>query len=526
MILVNNLSLSLDTDFNNLLGELKKHSVFKKVTLKGATLFKKSVDARRKDNVHFCCSVLVDVVGSEDVCVKKIKDAQIYRVLPYEYKKANSAPALRPVVVGFGPAGIFAAYTLAKAGLCPIIIERGKDVNSRSKDVAEFWNGGKLNPESNVQFGEGGAGTFSDGKLTTGIKDPRCREVLKVFFENGAQKDIFTDAKPHIGTDILAIVIKNIRNEIIRLGGEIRFESKLNSLNFSGDKLISAEISSANGNYVLDCSHLVLAIGHSARDTFSMLKEKGVEMVRKPFAVGMRIEHSQEDLNRFMYGDFANHPALGAADYKLAVHLPSGRGVYTFCMCPGGMVVNASSEEGFTAVNGMSYSARDGKNANSALLTEVLPSDLVGEDVLEGVNLQRNIEQEAFKVSNGKGVPTQTVGDYLYGDNSPATVTPTIKPEPYFTDISKIYPEFINSALKEGIPLLSKKICGFCGGSVLIAPETRSSSPVRIVRGESLCSVSASGLYPCGEGAGYAGGIMSAAVDGIKCAEAIIDNLT
>ncbi len=524
MILVNNLKLSLNTDFNNLLAELKKHNSFKKVNLKSATLFRKSVDARRKDNVHFCCSVLIEVFENENAAIKKIKDAQIYNPKPYEYKVLKNKPSLRPVVIGFGPAGIFAAYTLAKAGACPIVIERGKDIESRTNDVNEFWNGGKLNPESNVQFGEGGAGTFSDGKLTTGIKDLRTREVLKIFFENGAQKDILTDSKPHIGTDILAIVIKNIRNEIIRLGGEIRFESKLGSLNFSGDKLISAEISSLNGNYVLECSHLVLAIGHSARDTFYMLKEKGVEMIKKPFAVGMRIEHSQTELNNFLYGDFANHPALGSADYKLAVHLDSGRGVYTFCMCPGGLVVNASSEEGGIAVNGMSYSSRNGENANSALLTEVLPSDL-GDELLSGVELQREIEKAAYNVSGGKGVPTQTVGDYLYNDNTLPSVTPTIKPEPVYTDISKIFPPFINSALKEGIPLLSKKICGFSGGSVLIAPETRSSSPVRIVRGENFSSVSVSGLYPCGEGAGYAGGIMSAAVDGIKCAEAILDNL-
>lgn len=525
MILVNNINLSLDTDFDNLLNELREHKAFKNVNLTSARLYRKSVDARHKDNVHFCCSVIVEVSNNEQQAIKKIKNSQIFTEKPYKYEKCKKSIFERPLVVGFGPAGIFAAYTLAKAGLRPIVIERGKDVDSRTEDVFNFWNGGKLNPESNVQFGEGGAGAFSDGKLTTGTKDPRQKEVLRLFCENGAQENILTDAKPHIGTDVLAKVIKNIREEIISLGGDIRFSSRLEKINYENGKLVSAEIANSGETYTLLCSHLILAIGHSARDTFEMLKLNNVEMIRKPFAVGMRIEHSQKDLNEFLYGSFANHKALGSADYKLAVHLPSGRGVYTFCMCPGGEVVNASSEENGIAVNGMSYSARNSKNANSAILTEVLPCDLEGDDVLEGVRFQRELEQKAYKLAKGKGVPIQTVSGYLYGENKTPSICPSIKPQGVFAEITEIFPDFINSSLKEGIPLLSKKICGFEGGSVLIAPETRSSSPVRIVRNEELNSVGLSGLYPCGEGAGYAGGIMSAAVDGIKCAEAVITNI-
>ena len=524
MILVNNLRLSLDTDFNNLLENLKSHSRFKGVKLTFAELYRKSVDARKKNEVHFCCSVLVKVAGNEDAALSKIKDSKLFDEQPYQYKTATPTEN-RPVVVGFGPAGIFAAYTLARAGLCPIVIERGKDVASRTSSVNAFWNGGALNPESNVQFGEGGAGAFSDGKLNTGIKDFRCREVLSLFHRFGADKSVLTDAKPHVGTDVLAEVIKNIREEIISMGGEVRFSHRLEGLEFENGVLCGALVSCSRKSYTIPCSQLILAIGHSARDTFEMLKGQGIEMIRKPFAVGVRIEHSQKQLNEFLYGDFAEHPALGAADYKLAVHLPSGRGVYTFCMCPGGLVVNASSEDGGIAVNGMSYAARDGENANSALLTEVRCDDLPGDDVLEGVRFQRELERNAYKLTGGRGVPAETVGDFLYGEGHDAEITPTVKPYPVFTDISQIFPDFVNESLREGIKLLSAKICGFDGGSVLIAPETRSSSPIRILRDETLNSLSVKGLYPCGEGAGYAGGIMSAAVDGIKCAEAIIENI-
>lgn len=519
MILVNNVRLSLDTDFNNLIASVH----FRGVNIKSVKLFRKSVDARRKNDIFFCCSLLIET-DNDVAAVRKIKNSKIYEEPVYNYKKCKTKPLFRPVVVGFGPAGIFAAYTLAKAGLCPIVLERGQDVDTRTKDVKKFWSGGALNPESNVQFGEGGAGAFSDGKLTTGIKDPRLREVLKIFVKHGAPENILYDAKPHIGTDVLSVVIKNIRNEIINLGGEVRFGHRLDKINVENNKLVSIDVS-ANENYTLPVDRLILSIGHSARDTFYMLKNEGFEMIKKPFAVGMRIEHPQSLINRALYGDFAEHPALSAADYKLAVHLENGRGVYTFCMCPGGFVVNASSENGMTAVNGMSYMARDGENANSAVLTEVLPEDL-SEDILSGIELQRRIEKSAFELTNGKAVPVSTVSEYLCGKKSEPICEPTVKPRAQFCNIEKIFPDFINVSLKKGISELGKKLSGFdSNGAILTAPESRSSSPVRIVRDENMNSVSVSGVYPSGEGAGYAGGIMSAAVDGIKCAENLIDSL-
>lgn len=519
MILLSDIKLPLDTDFS----DIKSALSLKGVNIKSAKLYKKSVDARKKNDIHFCCSVLIET-DNDSAALKKLKNARAYTEPTYEYKKCDKKLTRRPVVVGFGPAGIFAAYTLAKAGLRPIVLERGQDVDTRTRDVKAFWDGGKLNNESNVQFGEGGAGTFSDGKLTTGIKDPRCREILKVFNRFGADDSILTDAKPHIGTDVLAVVIKNIRNEIISLGGEVRFGHRLDSINTENGQICSLDIL-ADKPYNLPSDRVILAIGHSARDTFYMLRDKGISMIKKPFAVGFRIEHPQSLINRALYGDFAGSPALAAADYKLAVHLDNGRGVYTFCMCPGGFVVNASSETGMTAVNGMSYMARDGENANSAVLTEVLPEDLP-EDILSGIELQRKIEKAAYDIAGGCGVPVSTVGKYLYGKESEPICSPTVKPRALLCDIEKIFPDFINRSLKAGLPLLDKKLTGFANdGAVITAPESRSSSPVRIVRDETMNSVSVSGLFPSGEGAGYAGGIMSAAADGMKSAESLISSL-
>lgn len=519
MILVSNINLPLDTDFSNLKNTLN----FKGVKVMSAELYKKSVDARRKNDVHFCCSVLIETDNDKNA-LKRIKNSKPYSEPVYNYKKVTSN--IRPVVVGFGPAGIFAAYTLAMSGLRPIVIERGDDVDTRKAKVDAFWCGGKLDTECNVQFGEGGAGTFSDGKLTTGITDIRCREVLKIFVENGSDKNILTNAKAHIGTDVLSLVIKNIRNKIISLGGEVRFGERLEHINVSDNKVCTLDIKKRNGEiYNLPCQKLILAIGHSARDTFYMLKDIGLDMIKKPFAVGLRIEHRQADINKALYGSFAEHPALSAASYKLAVHLENGRGVYTFCMCPGGYVVNASSEYGKIAVNGMSYSDRGGDNANSAVLTEVLPQDL-GEDLLSGIELQREIEELAYNLTGGKGVPVQTVGGYVYGEEVSPKVKPTVKPLAVFSNLSEIFPDFINNSLKSGIVELDKKLKGFADKDALLTgPETRSSSPVRILRNQDLVSVSFDGIYPSGEGAGYAGGIMSAAVDGMKCAESVILSL-
>ena len=516
MIIINNIKLPLDTDLDDISSVVAEKLKIGKQEIISAELYRKSVDARDKQDVHFVVSIIAKLKNELQV-LKRNKNAAVFTKKEYIWQKAESD--IRPVVIGFGPAGMFAALTLARAGLRPIVYERGADVDTRTVDVEKFFAGGPLNPESNVQFGEGGAGTFSDGKLNSGIKDVRCRTVLEVFHQFGAQKDILIDAKPHIGTDVLKTVVKKIRNEIISLGGEVNFNSRLDGVFFKNNKLIEISI---NGTKT-SCEYLCLCIGHSARDTFKMLYDSGLQMTRKPFAMGVRIEHLQSEIDKALYGNFADNPALKAADYKLAVHLPSGRGVYTFCMCPGGEVINASSEPHGIAVNGMSNSRRDGANANSALLVGINPEDLDGDNVFVGCELQREIEQKAYSIANG-AVPITTVGNFVFDKKAQiGTVKPTVKPNYAFANFSNIYPEFIVDSLKDGIKEMNKKINGFaCDDAILTAPETRSSSPVRIVRNETGESVSFGGIYPCGEGAGYAGGIMSAAVDGVKSAENII----
>ncbi len=523
MILLNNVNLPIDTSFDNIPAILSPVLRVASNEILSAKLHKKSIDARKKDQICFCCSFKVQLNDKcEKFVLKKHKNASLFKEEKYNWLQGSRCE-FRPVVVGFGPAGMFAALLLARSGLKPIVFERGDCVEQRVKKVEEFFSGGKLDTQSNIQFGEGGAGTFSDGKLTTGIKNKRCATVIETFNEFGAPDNILYEAKPHIGTDILVKIVKNIRNEIISLGGEIFFNSKMTALGLKDGELNSVILE--NGKEI-STKAVILATGHSARDVFKLLYDNKVSMERKPFAMGVRIEHLQEDINKSLYGELFDSEYLGAAPYKLAVHLPAGRSVYTFCMCPGGYVVNATSEENSVTVNGMSNSQRDGKNANSALLVNVTPEDLSGDDVLEGCRLQQNIERNAYKIGNGK-VPITTVWEFLYGETAKiGKVKPTVKPDTVFANMNDIFPDFITTALKDALPLLDNKLSGFADKhAILSAPETRSSSPVRIIRDVDYQSVSIKGLFPCGEGAGYAGGIVSAAVDGLMCAESLINSI-
>ena len=437
-------------------------------------------------------------------------------------------PSLNPIIIGSGPAGLFAALTLANAGISPIIIEQGEAVEDRVKSVDAFWNTGILNTSSNIQFGEGGAGTFSDGKLNTGIKDIRCRTVLEQFHRFGAKKDILINAKPHIGTDVLREVVRNIRKEIEHLGGKYYFNTQFLEPIIKNGKITSVLLKDKNGKFELPCDKLILAIGNASRKTYRTLFNKGLNIIPKSFAIGVRIEHLQNNVNVSRYSkEMAN--SLPPADYKLATHLPNGRGVYTFCMCPGGVVVNSSSEQETYVTNGMSYQSRSETNANSALLVGIDEKDFKEFDTSSpfgGVALQETIEKSAFAATGGKGLPVQTVGNFLNSNakNEISSVYPTVKPNYSFCDINKILPNYITDSLRLALPIFDKQIGGFASeDAILSAPETRSSSPVRIVRNEQFLS-NIEGIYPCGEGAGYAGGITSSAVDGIRTAEAVINS--
>lgn len=487
-------------------------------------IVRRSVDARKKPDVKIIYTVDVTVDGSEQKILKNSGCKRAAIVTPQFYKlpKLTGKPGKRPVIVGFGPAGMFAALVLAMAGLKPLVLERGEDAMTRHEKVETMFSTGRLDPRSNVQFGEGGAGTFSDGKLNTGVNNPRIGWILEKFVEFGARENILYDAKPHVGTDVLLNVVQNLRKRIIELGGEVRFNTQVTGLRMEDGRVTGLETDKGD---VIECEQVILAIGHSARDTFEMLHSTGIPMEAKPFAMGVRIEHLQSDIDRAQYGGV--NPVLPPADYKLVRHLEDGT-VYTFCMCPGGYVVAAASEEGGVVTNGMSYADRDGSNANAALLVTVNPAEFPYEGVLGGMRWQRDIEQAAFRAGGESyRAPAQRVGDFLDGKASvgPGKVQPTYRPGVYWCDLHDVLPEKISRSIAQALPELDGNLAGFADGdAVLTAPETRSSSPVRILRDESRQSV-IKGLYPCGEGAGYAGGIMSAAIDGIQCAEAVIESL-
>lgn len=529
MIRINEIRLGLDDSQELLKSKAGKILKINEKYINSLTIYKKSVDARKKDDIHFTYSVDVEIALDEEQIVSKCKSNKVTLVKPYKYEIPvnNRKSRFRPIIVGFGPAGMLAGIILAEAGLKPIILERGKDIDSRQRDVNEFWTRRVLNEESNVQFGEGGAGTFSDGKLTTGIKSPFIRKVLLELYEAGAPEEILYSSKPHIGTDRLAVVVKNIRKKIERLGGEVRLEWKLEKLLVANGFVHGVTCIHHGEKIDIEADSVILAIGHSARDTVEMLYNLGVEIIQKPFSVGARIEHPQSLINKAQYGKFADHPKLGAADYKLACHGLHERGAYTFCMCPGGTVVAAASEKEGVIVNGMSSLARDGENSNAALLVGIDTKDFPSEHPLAGIYYQREIEHKAFKLAGGDyRAPAQLVGDFLKGIESKelGSVEPTCPTGVTLTNLDNCLPAKVSQTMKSAIVEMDKKLNGFnLYDAVLTAPETRSSSSVRIIRDEFLqCNIS--GVYPCGEGAGYAGGIVSAAVDGIKCAHAVLED--
>ena len=520
MIRIRDLALSPDASQDALRRAALQTLGVSDVAVQSFTVRRRSVDARHKHDLKMIYTVDLALTCGEATLVQSLHNDKITRVTetPYAPTPLAAPSDFRPVVVGFGPAGMFAALVLAECGLRPIVLERGEDVQTRTEKVEAFWNGGKLDPESIVQFGEGGAGTFSDGKLNTGVNDPRIAWILSRFVEFGASADILIDARPHVGTDVLKTVVGNLRKRVLALGGEIRFGTRLTGLRMENGRIAAAE--TADGD--IACDALVLAVGHSARDTFEMLHTLGVPMQPKPFSMGVRIEHRQDAIDKAQYGAAHGETHLPAAEYRLNVRFPDGESAYTFCMCPGGYVVASASEEGGVVTNGMSNAARDGENANSALLVTLTPDDFPDKSTLGGMYFQRELERRAFAVSGDYRAPAQTVGAFLGGNAEPG-VAPTYRPGVVWCDLHDVLPKKITRTLERALPALGKKLRGFDnGGAVMTAPETRSSSPVRIVRGDDLQSA-IRGLFPCGEGAGYAGGITSAALDGIRVAEAILE---
>lgn len=527
MITLNNLKIPLDYSEYDIKCEVSKILGTDVLSLK---IIRRAVDARKKNNVFFVYNVDVEVSGNEDAIVKRChsKDIFISERSSFIPLLKNKNADKKIIVVGSGPAGLFASYVLAKSGLTPIVIERGKAVDERREAVELFKNTGILNTETNIQFGEGGAGTFSDGKLNTGVKDKRIRYVLETFAEmaNGTADDILYMAKPHVGTDRLINIVRNMRNSIISLGGKFLFEHKFSDIIVEDGNIRAIEVENENKKMFMPCDVLVLATGHSARDTFKMLHNRGIYMEQKPYAVGVRIEHKRSMIDKSQYGEFAGHRNLGAADYKISCTPDGMRGVYSFCMCPGGVVVPASSEVGCLAVNGMSEYKRDAENSNAALLVGIAPEDLKSDDPLAGIELQRQIESKAYALGGGGyKAPVQMVGDLLCGkaSRSIGDVVPSYLPGVTPSDLRECLPDFVIESIKCALPKFGRMIEGYDRyDAVLTGVESRSSSPVRIKRCPDTLMCNVNGIYPCGEGAGYAGGIVSAAVDGIRCAEAVI----